>query len=213
MHSILRRLYAIIVIAVAILANAATSSLGRYDNQDPAFYLGHFDRSPDTDPEAFAFRGQVYRGGQPKLDSNQWVERFSNEQIDLVVDLRAEARSLRSEREALRRVGIDYVLLPWKTSGTDQDSVLEVSEVLNGSERKWKLDRVEATLHVLALVKSYLQRGQKVYIHCQRGEDRTGTFASLLRHPGPQWRREFTRYGGSEYAPLKKHRADVIKAF
>ena len=47
-----------------------------------------------------------------------------------------------------------------------------------------------------------LGKGERVYVHCQRGEDRTGTFIRLLRACGEASRQEYRVYGGSKYAAL-----------
>jgi protein tyrosine/serine phosphatase len=79
------------------------------------------------------------------------------------------------------------------------------------TEHTETFDRVDATLHVLKLANEFLDSNQRIYVHCQRGEDRTGVFVSLLRDLKDNWKKEFSNYGGSYYTALKKHREDVVR--
>src|SRR5206468_3498380 len=129
------------------------------------------------------------------------------------VDLRDEGQGLTKERDALKAAGISYVLLPWKTEGSDEPSTMKVTERLfiKGvySEQVVTLNNVDAAIRELELVDDYLDNNRAVYIHCQRGEDRSGTFISLLRDLTDSWKIEFSNYGGSLYPALKVHRINV----
>ena len=60
-----------------------------------------------------------------------------------------------------------------------------------------------------------------IYLHCMRGEDRTGLMVALLRNcqqnsqdkkPNNSWKSEFSEYGGAMYKPLQKLMTDVNKS-
>ena len=56
------------------------------------------------------------------------------------------------------------------------------------------------------------QSGNGIYLHCQRGEDRTGLMIALLREcQESSWKSEFIDYGGVMYKPLLKLMMDVDK--
>lgn len=190
---------------------------GSYSEREVGFYLDHFDRSPDPVDSIVKFNGNLFRGGQPDFnDGNAWLRKLQENSIELVIDIRHEAASLIEERNALQAAGISYILLPWHTDGNDQPTNLTVVERIfeNGNffQNEESLPRVEASLKVLEIANNYLDQGRRIYIHCQRGEDRTGTFISLLRDPNDNWSLEYRRYGGSTYRALSKHRADIAHA-
>jgi hypothetical protein len=186
-------------LAVGHLVTAQSVSKGYYDNHANGFYLSHFD-AVGARTGCAAYNLRLSRGGQPKLDGHAWREKFKDEKIDYVLDLRSEASS--GEETAVRAQGWGYILLPLKTSGTRQPAQLRLRIAEPGQEvHQQLLDPVEATLEVLRKVDTLTREGHRVYIHCQRGEDRTGTFLGLLRKC-TDWRTEFRRYGGSVYPSL-----------
>ena len=73
---------------------------------------------------------------------------------------------------------------------------------------------LDATIFVLNLMEEKVsaQNGEGIYLHCQRGEDRTGLMIALLREcSGTAWNTEFNSYGGVMYKPLQQLMNDVNK--
>jgi len=206
------------LMTVALFASErayAQSSLGYYNGQGAGFYLGHFDRSPDLAGYLGKFNGNLYRGGQPNIKmAKVWLDKLKLNNIKLVVDLRNEAEGLVEEQKGLKASQISYILLPWRTEDADQSPVMRVIKNLfdngNYTSSVENLDKISASLEVIKIAKEYLARGDHIYVHCQRGEDRSGTFISLLRDLDDDWEKEFNNYGGTLYPSLKKHREDLL---
>jgi protein-tyrosine phosphatase len=124
---------------------------------------------------------------------------LEDNEVDIVVDLRSEATSRREkEQDIVEELGLRYLHFPLYTSVPRGSSLSEINSRENVAEFRDFMDQVLAAL----------QRGKRVYVHCQRGEDRAGTFVALLKlREGaacPDWRsKEFRRYGGVFYAPLQ----------
>ena len=94
-------------------------------------------------------------------------------------------------------------MLPLITSVTEQPSDLIVKIRYLGQSTVTKLvDPVSGSIEILRIVKELTQKGHRVYIHCARGEDRTGVIVGLLRKC-ESWKSEFKTYGGSYYSSLK----------
>jgi protein tyrosine/serine phosphatase len=76
------------------------------------------------------------------------------------------------------------------------------------------MPRVQATLYVLSLMEKVVseQSENGIYLHCQRGEDRTGLMMALLREcTSTAWKSEFNEYGGVMYKPLQALMDEVSK--
>lgn len=145
----------------------------------PGFHLGHFDKVTSL-AGCRDYGGNLYRGGEITGEAG-WAK-LKALGIDYVIDLRNEA-DLGDERAAISR-GFNYVNIPLRTSGTHSD------------------DTVERTRDSLRLIERMSLTGRKFYIHCQRGEDRTGVVIGMLRRCDA-WAREFRSYGGVMYSPLR----------
>ncbi len=177
-----------------------SSSKGYYDNKADGFFLGHFDSIGEL-RGCRNFDSTLYRGGRPELDSRAWLDRFLNEKIDYVIDLRSEANQ-RAE-DTIVNAGLGYIHLPLYTGGTTQPTPSELKIHFPGEDVQIiKKDIVDLTIDLLNLTDQLSQDGHKIYIHCARGEDRSGIFIALLRKCAA-WNPEFRRYGGVEYDPLK----------
>jgi|GEM_PF-1601534 len=178
----------------------ATSSQGRYAEKAEGFYLGHFD-GVGTLETCRHFGDFLTRGGEPQLKSEAWRTRWDTERVEYVLDLRAEGGG--NEEKAVVATGRGYIRLPLTLVGGRQPKSLRLREVYPGeAPRTRNLDPVDATVEVLRTVARLAQSGRRVFIHCKRGEDRTGIFVALLRKCS-SWRSEFRAYGGDEYPALK----------
>lgn len=198
------------------------SSYAGYDNKATGFYLKHFALAKDLkDTSCKQFLNSVYRGGQPDFAvGDAWINKIKASKIKVVFDLRSETTNAVKERDALLNNGIGYVKIPLSTSGNIMPETLtvEVAEPSNGFNSpvitKTAMPRVQAALYVLSLMNKVIseQSENAIYLHCQRGEDRTGLMIALLREcSGTAWKSEFNEYGGVMYKPLQSLMDEVSK--
>ena len=172
----------------------------RYTKTTEGFFLKHFD-NVGTRESCRDFGQSLARGGQPDLKSKKWVEKLRAEGITYIVDLRNEAGT--EEEEATLKEGLGYLWIPIRTDGTAQRSSMNYKIRYLGQNTVTKsADPVTATLEIIYAIQSLTQKGHRVYIHCARGEDRTGIILGLLRKCD-SWYSEFKGYGGSYYNSLK----------
>ena len=211
-----------ILVASTVVSVAAEVSPRKYYGKDiSGFYLKHFARSTDLQHKTFKLQGveypflqNIYRGGRPLVSQgNQWINRLTENKIDLVIDLRSESTEQVAEKSKLKELGISYLRLPWSTSSSVMPSQLTLEEQLYVDgvyfNEKKSYKRAEASLRAINRAKEFLSKGKRIYVHCQRGEDRTGYFIGLMRNAN-EWRPEFRSFGGSDYASLKAIRAELI---
>lgn len=162
-----------------LMALSQTAFAG-YDKKAEGFYLKHFSQVPDYQlGKCQNFNGRLYRGGHPILEDEKWIKKLKQEGVEAIVDLRNEAPSNASEL-AIKN-GFKYTLV--RLSGTK-----------NSQEVKDKFFKTVEEVRTSSL---------KTFIHCQRGEDRTGVFIATLRDC-PQWKKEFKDFGGTLYPALKR---------
>jgi hypothetical protein len=220
-----------ILVLSAIFLNVPWVHAG-YTQKVPGFFLNHFAQMKDLkDPLCNQFMNKLYRGGQPTFDgSNQWLQKIQEKQIKMVFDLREEKGNAAKERDTLLKNGIAYVNLPLRTSGSSQLEQMTVEVALPPTEEgaapsisKKTMKNVDATLYVLSLMEGAIMEpsNKGIYLHCMRGEDRTGLMIALLRNcqqnsqdkkANTSWKSEFSEYGGSMYKPLQKLMTDVNKS-
>jgi len=103
----------------------------------------------------------LYRGAQP---TQAGFENLARMGVALVVDLRE--RGIKQERKQVTGLGMRYVALPW-----------------------FCLHPEDATIaRFLTLLRE--NRGQKVFVHCQTGDDRTGMMIAAYRMAEEEWTAE-----------------------
>lgn len=211
-------LYVILTLPLCLKAWALDPDVatGSYSVEEKGFNLKHFDRMLDSQIRCEKFNGRILRGGQPDLNSDLWLDKLKANSVSLVVDLRKDA-SHETEKNKVARAGMDYVYLPLSTMSQNQDRNITVEETgaCQSSNCAPHTDsttfyRTKATIHVLALIRDALDEGRNIYIHCTRGQDRTGTIVALLRHCRQEdWDPEFKNYKGFLYPALKSHLKEV----
>ena len=103
----------------------------------------------------------LYRGGQPTDQGYRELQKLA---IIVVVNLRNEKELIATERAQVEGLGMRYASIPW--SGYKDPDNRQVAEFLT-------------TLRGLA--------GQKVYVHCQRGAERTGVMLAAWRMAAEAW--------------------------
>ena len=104
---------------------------------------------------------RLYRGGQP---SNKGYDLLQKMGVDIVVNFRNEDDEIAKERQAVESRYMKYFSIPW--SATDDPSTMQVREffeILRANPDK------------------------RVFVHCQRGADRTGTIMALYRVATEKW--------------------------
>jgi protein tyrosine phosphatase (PTP) superfamily phosphohydrolase (DUF442 family) len=104
---------------------------------------------------------QLYRGAQP--DESGFAE-LARRGIAIVVNFRHESGRIARERTLVERLGMHYVSIPWR--GHDDPNPVQVAQFLR-------------------LLRDNPQR--KVFVHCQRGAERTGVMVACYRISREQW--------------------------
>jgi protein tyrosine/serine phosphatase len=92
----------------------------------------------------------LYRGAQPKAEGYDELQKMG---VHIVVNLRNDASE--EERQQVEARGMRYVAIPW--SG-------------------WRSPDNQQVAQFLRLLRE--NRGQKVFVHCQRGAERTGVMVA-----------------------------------
>jgi protein tyrosine phosphatase (PTP) superfamily phosphohydrolase (DUF442 family) len=103
----------------------------------------------------------LYRGGQP---TSAGLEKLKELGIEIIVNFRDEPQKIESERQRVQRLGMRYVSIPWRGKDDPNDS------------------QVAAFLHLLRE-----NAGEKVFVHCRRGSERTGVMVAAFRISEQGW--------------------------
>jgi tyrosine-protein phosphatase SIW14 len=103
----------------------------------------------------------LYRGGVP---SNIGLEELAAMHVSMIIDLREPGEGTDSEKQEVRILGMKYINVPFRPfsapSQQQMDSVLSLL-LHNDSER--------------------------IFVHCRRGKDRTGTVIACYRIQHDGW--------------------------
>ena len=97
----------------------------------------------------------LYRGAQPSTAGFETLRRIG---VSIIVNFREEAGETAREKHEVEALGMRYVGIPWSGRHSPTDS--QVTEFL---------DLVRSNPHA------------KIFVHCQRGADRTGTMIAVYR--------------------------------
>lgn len=134
----------------------------------------------------------LYRGGQP---TSAGLEKLKELGIDIIVNFRDEPQKIDGERQSVERLGMRYVSIPWR--GKDDPKDLQVTEFL-------RLLRENP--------------GKRVFVHCQRGSERTGVMVAAFRISEQGWTptpalQEMETFGfrGLWFRHLKKYVKELPK--
>jgi tyrosine-protein phosphatase SIW14 len=101
----------------------------------------------------------LFRGAQP---THEGFEALAKMGIGIVVDARAGHR-MESEGREVRRLGMQYVEIPWHCPSPNDDVFVRFLKVLQENPNK------------------------KVFVHCRLGEDRTGMMVAAYRMAEQGW--------------------------
>jgi tyrosine-protein phosphatase SIW14 len=137
---------------------------------------------------------QLWRGGQPNPVGFEELKKMG---IDIVVNLRNETDEIAREHTLVQRQGMQYVSIPWRGSNNPSiEQIVQFLELLRANPDK------------------------KVFVHCQRGAERTGVMVASYRISHDNWSgeqalSEMERFGfrGIRFAHLKKFVRDFPSLF
>jgi tyrosine-protein phosphatase SIW14 len=116
-------------------------------------------------PNAGKITDLFYRGAQPEEMGFSELKKLG---ITTIVDLRGEDRErITWERKLAESLDMRFVNIP--VSG-------------------WSAPTDEQVVQFLSLLRS--EPGQKVFVHCRLGEDRTGVFTAVYRMASEKWSAE-----------------------
>lgn len=103
----------------------------------------------------------LYRGAQPSLEALPGLKKIG---IAVIVDFRDDANNIDWEKKGVEAQGMSFVSIPWSASkNPTRDKVAAFFTALNGNADK------------------------KIFVHCERGADRTGTMIALYRIAHDHW--------------------------
>jgi len=100
----------------------------------------------------------LYRGAQPTLKGFQ---KLADMGIGIVVDLRV--RGLQTERQQVNKLGMRFVAIPWNCFHPEDEDMARFLRLLR------------------------VNRGRKIFVHCQTGDDRTGMMIAAYRMAEEGW--------------------------
>jgi len=112
-------------------------------------------------PKFARVNDRLYRGGQPHKDS---IRKLADRGIKTIINLRDDDEHTRWEVEEAKAAGLNYFNIPLKRFGRPNDAEIE---------------------RVLSLIDD--KQNGVVFVHCQKGEDRTGMVIALYRISRDGW--------------------------
>ncbi|MBV9761802.1 MAG: tyrosine-protein phosphatase [Acidobacteriaceae bacterium] len=104
---------------------------------------------------------RLYRGGQP---DQRALEELAARQVKLVIDLREPSEGTRHEQQIVEALKMKYINIPFREFGAPTED--QMRRVL------WLLVNGDT---------------QKIFVHCWRGKDRTGTVVACYRIQHDGW--------------------------
>jgi protein tyrosine/serine phosphatase len=141
-------------------------------------------------PNFGSVSNQLYRGAQP---ADGGFAELKKRGIDIVVNLRHEPDEIVRERALVEAQGMRYVSIPWRGK---QDP------------------KTEQVAQFLSLLRENPDR--RVFVHCERGAERTGVMVACYRMSREQWspeqalnEMEAFRFRGLLFGHLKR----FVRAF
>ena len=119
------------------------------------FFLAPSTRAQEDLPNFAHVTEMLYRGAQP---SPAGLAALQHMGVGIVVNFREESGATAAEKRDVESLGMSYVAIPW--NGIHEPSNAQVVQFLD-------------------LVRNNAQT--KIFVHCQRGADRTGTMIAAYR--------------------------------
>jgi len=132
----------------------------------------------------------LYRGAQPHPEGFAELKKLG---IAVVVDFRDGSGGIHKEKERVEAQGMTFVSIPWNAHHDPSRDVITT---------------FFTTLHD--------NPGKKIFVHCERGADRTGTMIALYRITYDHWTpdqavREMNAF--HYWSSLLPHLARYVEAF
>jgi protein tyrosine/serine phosphatase len=155
--------------------------------------LARLSFAADLAPEHVRNFGQVneilYRGGEPTDEGLRELRQLG---IKLVIDLREESKTRDIERQKVEQLGMRYAHLAMKPFGAPTEAQVEQA--------------LSLILH---------ETSGKIFVHCLRGKDRTGTVIACYRVQHDGWDNERALQEAKAYgmSPLERAMQAFIKSF
>lgn len=151
-----------LVVLLALSASSASAQQGA--PAPPAAIAGAQPAPQEALPGVENFgrvTPKLYRGAQPKPAGFDELQKLG---VEIIVDFRDEKREIERERKAVEARHLQFVSIPWNASQDPAPGqVKEFFEVLRGNQEK------------------------KLFVHCRKGADRTGTMVALYRIAAQGW--------------------------
>jgi len=122
------------------------------------------NRSYDKLPNFHQVNENLYRGAQPQRGG---LERLSELGIKTVINLRGASDETRNEQVEAEVSGMRYFNIPMSGVGRPTDEQVERALAVIDNRENWP-----------------------VFVHCQRGADRTGVIIAVYRILHDQWTEE-----------------------
>jgi protein tyrosine/serine phosphatase len=127
--------------------------------------LARLSSGAEVAPEHVRNFGQVnqnlFRGGEPTDEALRELEALG---VGLVIDLREDGHGRQAEKQRVEQVGLRYAHFPMRRLSAPSETEIE---------------------EVLSLI--FRESSAKVYVHCLRGKDRTGTVIACYRIQHDGW--------------------------
>ncbi len=132
-----------------------------------------------------AVNEHLYRGAAPSTVALQELGAMG---VKLVIDLREPGEQGDVEKTLLRKLGIQYVNIPLRPTAAPTQGQIE---------------------NVLALLSQH--SADRVFVHCRRGKDRTGTVIACYRIQHDGWSNTKAQNEANEYGMSRVERG--MRAF
>jgi len=152
---------------VAFLVTTICATSIAYDTANPSTALVTIERTiarklavPGV-PNLGEVSSTLYRGAQP---TQQGFQKLAEMGIRIVVDLRERGREV--ERQQVTKLGMRFVAIPWNCFHPEDTDMARFLRLLRDN------------------------RGKKVFVHCQTGDDRTGMMIATYRMAEEGWTAE-----------------------
>jgi protein tyrosine/serine phosphatase len=103
----------------------------------------------------------LYRGGKPQ---KQGYDQLQGMKIDIVVDMNTSSKDIQHGKTETESRGMRYISMPWSpVSLPTDDQVTEFLRLIRENPDK------------------------RIFVHCERGADRTGLMMAVFRMAGQGW--------------------------